>query len=110
MKPGVMVAPAASIWRVEAAARFLMSAFEPTAMKRPSLIAKASARGRDGSIVSTRALTTIRSATTPAPAPAAGCASLRAATARAERSIATPARAALRPRKVFREISAMRRL
>src|SRR5688500_20202883 len=77
MKPGVIVAPAASICRVCAFARLRMSAVDPTAMKRPFLIANASARGIAGSMVNTRALMTMRSAATPGPALTDGCALTR---------------------------------
>src|SRR5688500_6441736 len=101
MKPGVMVAPAASICRVCALARLRMSAVEPTAMKRPFLIASASARGIAGSMVKMRAFVTIRSAATPGPAPADGCALTRVSRPADAKPVA-PASVAPKPRSALR--------
>src|SRR5687767_7349319 len=102
MKPGVMVAPAASICRVCALARLRMSAVDPTAMKRPFLIANASARGIAGSMVRTRALMTIASAAAPGPAPTEGWA-LASVSRPADAKPAAPVRAAPKPRNSLRE-------
>ena len=67
MKPGVTVIPLASSTCVRAVARLRMSSLRPTARNFPSFTAKASARGCAGSLVSTRALTTMRSASIPLP-------------------------------------------
>ena len=61
MKPGKTVPPAASITSVPADARFRTSASDPTATKRPFLIATADAVGKSGSWVRTDPFTRIRS-------------------------------------------------
>src|SRR5688572_23640701 len=103
MKPGVMVAPPASICRVCALARLRISADDPTAMNRPSLTANASARGRAGSMVMTRALLTMRSAATPGPAPGTGCA-LTSVSRPPDAKPVAPARAAPKPMNCLRLI------
>src|SRR5687767_12630123 len=103
MKPGVMVAPPASICRVCALARLRISADDPTAMNRPSLTANASARGRAGSMVMTRALMTMKSAATPGPAPGTGCA-LTSVSRPADAKPVAPARAAPKPMNCLRLI------
>jgi len=64
-EPGVTNICCASITRVRAAATLRTSPVDPTAMKRPFFTANASARERAASLVNTRALTTMRSASTP---------------------------------------------
>src|SRR6185436_13458128 len=61
MKPGVTVMRSQSMTCVLRPARLRMSALLPMAMKRPSLTANASARGRLSSMVRTLPLTTMRS-------------------------------------------------
>src|SRR6185295_19303544 len=73
MNPGTTVMRCASRTVVRLVARLRTSLDDPTAVKRPCLIANASARGAAASLVSTRALTTTRSGSPPGAA-APGCA------------------------------------
>ena len=61
MNPGTTAIPLASCTRVRRPASARTSAEPPTAVKRPAVTAKASARGCRGSMVCTRAFTTTRS-------------------------------------------------
>jgi len=70
IKPGVASRPPASITRVAGPAIARIWASSPTALKRPSSIATAWARGRAGSAVKTLALTMISCGAAKAPAPA----------------------------------------
>ena len=99
MNPGTTVICCASIVVVRAVARLRTSAFDPTATKRPCLTANACARGSAGSLVNTRALTTIRSGSAASAGAAGGCCSKAARPKRGPRpSVNAPASTAPNPR------------
>src|SRR5438445_10961873 len=99
MKPGTTVIRCASTAGVGAVAGLRMSPVEPTAVNRPFLTANASARGAAASLVSTRALTTIRSGSPPG---AAACAAAGCSTRETRPRLKAPASAAPNPRNSAR--------
>src|SRR3954447_625643 len=110
MNPGTTVIRCASTMGVRAVVRLRTSADEPTAVKRPFLTAKASARGSAVSLVRTRALTTTRSGS-PAGAGDAGCAAAaRTAPSGNRPSVKAPASAAPNPRNSPRVYLAITRV